>query len=405
MRNTSKLMILSSAALLALVACSSDDGKTDSASRSASKPVEQRKATPRLVLTYDGGLNVIDAGTLDSVSDIPVDGFTRVNDAGNGRYVFVSTSNGFQLLDAGTWSEPHGDHSHYYTAAPKMTGQSFGGEKPGHVVVHDGRTTLFSDGTGEVDILDSAKIGSDDALISKFTVPAHHGVAVARADGSVIVSQGDAKTRTGVIIRGASGKTIASNDQCPGLHGEAAAQGGAVSFGCEDGILLVQGEQITKVKAADPYARIGNQAGSEVSPIIMGDYKTEKDNEHEHPKKFSLTDTRSKTIKVVDIDTTYSFRSLGRGPAGEALLLGADGKLHVFDAESGQEKAAYPVIDPWTEPENWQDPMPDLHVIGSTAYVSDPAKKRVLAVSLHDGAVLAEHSTGQENLEMTGVTG
>lgn len=412
MRKTPKLLILSSAAVLGLAGCSSGDGDASrdgendaAASESPSQPTEQRSAQPRLVLTYDGGVTVLDALNLEKVADLPVDGFTRVNSAGDGRYVFVSTSDGFQLLDTGTWSEPHGDHSHHYTAEPELTDQRFGGNKPGHVVVHDERTALFSDGTGQVEILDPAKLGTGDALLEEFTVPAHHGVAVPRSDGSVIVSQGDTETRNGVVIRDAQGMTVASNDECPGLHGEAAAQGGAVTFGCEDGVLVVRGDEITKVAAAEPYARIGNQAGSDQSPVVLGDYKTDKDADLERPRRFSLTDTRSGTIKVVDIDTTYSFRSLGRGPAGEAIILGADGALHVFDPESGERKAHYPVIGAWTEPDEWQDAMPDLHVIGSTAYVTDPATSRVLAVSLHDGKVLAEAPTGHPNLEMTGVDG
>lgn len=406
MRNTTKLLALSSVAVLGLVGCSSgsDDASTAS-SAPAQQAAEHQTAQPRLVLTYDGGLAVINARTLENVSDIPVEGFTRVNDAGDGRYVFVSTDSGFRLLDVGTWTEAHGDHGHSYTAEPVFTDTVYRGEKPGHVVVHDGKTALFTDGTGEVRILDSAKIGSDGAVIEDFTVEPHHGVAVARTDGSVVLSVGDTDSRTGAIIRGADGATLAANDQCPGLHGEAAAQGGAVTFGCEDGVLMVKGDEFTKIKAAAPYARIGNQAGSEASPIILGDYKTDKDAEHERPRQFSLTDTRTGTIRVVDIDTTYSFRSLGRGPNGEALILGADGKLHVFDPETGRETAAYSVIDPWTEPDDWKDAMPDLHVLGSTAYITDPAKQRILAVNLTDGTVIAEKSTGKTNLEMTGVTG
>src|SRR5699024_7152105 len=51
--------------------------------------VEQRAATPRLVATYDGGLLVLDSGTLETVADIPLDGFARVNPAGDGRHVAV----------------------------------------------------------------------------------------------------------------------------------------------------------------------------------------------------------------------------------------------------------------------------------------------------------------------------
>ncbi|MFT3715373.1 MAG: hypothetical protein QM774_05335 [Gordonia sp. (in: high G+C Gram-positive bacteria)] len=407
MRKSPKLLILTpalaSAVALGLTACS--DGSDDAAASSA-KPVEERKATPRLALTHDGGVDVLDGTSLSDVDDVPVEGFTRVNDAGDGRHVFVSTSNGFELLDLGAWSEAHGDHSHHYSSEPRLTGTTYDADKPGHVVLHDGRTTLFDDGTGKVRILDSAKIGEDGSLIDEFSVPAHHGVAVARADGSVVVSKGDEDTRTGLVIRDAQGATVAQSDECPGLHGEAGAADGVLTFGCEDGVLIVRGTEISKVKADAPYARIGNQRGGDGSPITLGDYKTDKGNEHEHPQQFSLIDTTAKTIRVVPTGGwSYSFRSLGRGKNGEALILGTDGALHVFDPASGQEIRTVPLIGAWSEPDDWQEPMPSLYVQGDTAYIDEPSSKRLIAVSLDDYRTLTETKTAAPGNELAGVTG
>lgn len=404
MRRISPLLILSSAALLGLTGCSSTDDGAPAASSAA--PTEQSSAQPRLALTHDGGITALDAKDLSPVAGFDYDGFLRVNPAGDGRHVFVSTSNGFELLDLGAWREPHGDHSHYFTAAPTRTGISYPGAKPGHVVVHDDRTTLFTDGTGQVRVLDTARIGEQDALVKEFTVAPHHGVAVARADGSVVVSVPVDEKAAGLQILDAGGREIAKNDDCPGLHGEAGAADGALTFGCQDGTLIVRGDQITKVKAADPYARLGNQSGTAASPIVLADYKTDKDAELERPKKFALIDTRGAGgITVVDVEYSYSWKSLGRGPAGEAILLGTDGALHVVDPVTGQEKADYPAIDAWSEPDDWQSPSPDLYVSGSTAYVTDSAKKKVVAISLHDGSRLHEAILDQPTLEMTGVTG
>ncbi|MFZ2511839.1 MAG: hypothetical protein WAW85_12225 [Gordonia sp. (in: high G+C Gram-positive bacteria)] len=405
MRTTSKLLILSTAALLGLVGCSSS-GDEDSAPAADSAPAEQSSAHPRLVLTHDGGLTVLSATDLSTVASFDYDGFIRANPAGDGRHAFVSTSEGFELLDLGTWREPHDGHAHYYTAAPTRTDISYPGAKPGHVVPHDGTTTLFTDGTGAVWILDTAKLGSPEALTREFAVPAHHGVAVTREDGTVVVSEPVDEKAGALRILDAGGKQIAQYDGCPGLHGEAAAADGALTFGCTDGALLVRGNEIVKVAAADPYARLGNQAGSEHSPIVLTDYKIDKEADLERPKKFALLDTvGAGAIRVVDIDYSYSFRSLGRGPAGEAVLLGTDGAVHVIDPVTGAEKAGYPVIDAWVEPDEWQAPSPDLFVLGSTAYVTDPAKKKVIAISLHDGTTLAEKALDQPTVELTGVTG
>lgn len=86
---------------------------------------EAAERTPRLAAAYDGGLLVLDGLTLELVADLELPGFNRLNPAGDGRHVLVSTTAGdepgFQVLDLGTWAEAHGDHAHYFTAEPELT--------------------------------------------------------------------------------------------------------------------------------------------------------------------------------------------------------------------------------------------------------------------------------------------
>ncbi|MFD6090544.1 hypothetical protein ACFWGN_00315 [Oerskovia sp. NPDC060338] len=102
--------------------------------------------TPRIALTYDGGIVVLDGTSLEQVADLPLDGFTRLNPAGDERHVIVSAGDAFRVLDLGTWGEPHGNHSHFYTSDPAFTKTEFAANHPGHVVRHAGRTVLFNDG-------------------------------------------------------------------------------------------------------------------------------------------------------------------------------------------------------------------------------------------------------------------
>ena len=199
---------------------------------------------------------------------------------------------------------------------------------------------------------------------------------------------GDEESRSGVRLVGPSGTALAETDDCPGVHGEAFAEDAAV-FGCEDGAVVVDGRDIAKVSSPDPYGRIGNQAGSDVSPILLGDYKTDPDAELERPTQVSLIDTRDASLRLVDLGTSYSFRSLARGPEGEALVLGTDGAIHVLDPESGERAGTIDVVGRWREPLDWQQPRPALHVVGETAYVTDPRRDRVHVVDLDRGTVTA----------------
>ncbi len=352
---------------------------------------EAATASPRLVLTYDGGIQVLDATTLELVHDIELDGFTRLNAAGDGRHVLVTTDGGFRVLDAGTWAEAHGDHAHHYVAEPLLTDVVWPAEQPGHVVVHEGRTVLFDDGTGRVVSFPSAEVaeGPDAAHeVRELTTPeAHHGVAVELSTGAFVVSEGTEEARTGTRVLDADGVQVGTSDQCPGVHGEAVAADEAVVIGCEDGALIHQGATITKVQSPDPYGRIGNQAGTEASPVVLGDYKSDPDAELERPTRISLIDTRTGGLRLVDLPASYTFRSLARGDAGEALVLGTDGALHVVDPETGALVRSVPLIAAWTEPDEWQEPRPALVVLDGTAYVTDPATSSVLAVDVETGEV------------------
>ncbi|MBI9113627.1 zinc metallochaperone AztD [Sanguibacter suaedae] len=394
-----------------LTACSGSEGATDGATAdettaAAAEVTEESAVKPRLAITYDGGIQVLDATTLEVLEDIELAGFNRINGAGDGRHLYVSTTGGFQVLDAGSWAEPHGDHDHYYSTTPTLTDVMFDAEKPGHVVNHDGRTALFDDGTGKIVVLDSADLVDPEVATREYTTPsAHHGVAVELSDGSLVVSEGTEDARTGIRVLDADDQEIAANDDCPGVHGEAMASDEAVVIGCETGAVVYRDGEITKVASPDAYGRIGNQAGSEESPIVLGDYKSDPDADLERPTRVSLIDTRTASLKLVDLPSSYTFRSLARGDDGEALVLGTDGQLHVIDEEAGSIERSIPVIDEWEEPEEWQEPRPTVFVLDGSAYVTDPATNSIHAVDIETGEVWISAELTVTPNELNGVSG
>ncbi|WP_016699232.1 zinc metallochaperone AztD [Actinoalloteichus spitiensis] len=341
-----------------------------------------------IVTTYDGGLYVLDPTTLEIVEDIALDGFNRLNPAGDDRHLFVSTSSGFQVLDA---------------AAPELTDLEFEGPKPGHVVRHAGRTVLFFDGSGEVVIFDTDSLGGSLPEADTYTTPEpHHGVAVELSTGELVTTLGNEDERPGIVVLDGDGEEIARNEDCPGVHGEATAQGEAVVIGCETGVLIYRDGEITKVDSPTDYGRIGNQAGSEESSITLGDYKQDPDAELERPTQISLIDTENASVELVELGTSYTFRSLARGPEGEALVLGTDGAIHVIDPETAEVVDTISVIDEWEEPLEWQQPRPAIFVRGGTAFVSDPSATEIHAVDLESGEITATGSLPSAPNELSG---
>lgn len=392
------------AASLFLTACSSDDdvaadgaeGTSGDAARTpavttattAADVSETRNAEARLAISYDGGVMVLDAGDLDAgdapevLAELPAEGYLRLNPAGDGRHVFVSTDEGFRALDMGSYSKPHGDHSHHYAGDPLFTGFGVHAAKPGHVVAGDDTAVLFDDETGDVT---TVRLTGMDA-IDHFRVPAHHGIAVLEEGGTYMVTIADDEgNRTGVAQVDADGKELKRFEECPGAHGAEESSAG-IFVGCSDGGLVYADGKVTKVKAPDEYGRIGNQAGSIESKYVLGDYKSDaeaaENGELERPEQVSIIDTETGDLKLVDLGTSYTFRSLGMNDDGLAVVLGTDGKLHLIDPEQAKVVKTIDVIDAWEESEEWQDPRPALAVNGDVAYVTDPATKTIHVVDL-----------------------
>lgn len=401
-------------ATLALAACGSgdaapagDDATTTPAAdaTTGNEPVEVATLDPRVVLTYDGGVMTLDTGSGEVLDDVEMEGFLRLNPAGDGRHVLVSTAEGFHAYDTGLQLEGHGDHHHYYASAPSLTDTVLAADTPGHVVTHAGRTALFADGTGEVQLVDPAELLDGAPHTETWTAPdAHHGVAVPLAAGAMLVSVGTEDERTAAALLDADGEELATGP-CPGLHGEAVAAGGAVVVGCEDGPLVLRDGAFHKVPVEDAYARSGNLAGSSESAVVLGDYKVDADAELERPERVALIDTQAETVRLVDLGASYTFRSLARGPYGEALVLTTDGTLRAIDPASGEEMGQVSVVERWEEPAQWQEPRPAIVSVDGVAYVTEPAASALHAVDLSTGTVVRTYDLPHVPNELAVATG
>lgn len=337
----------------------------------------------RVAISYPGGISVLDGKTLDVVKKFDSEEFTRLNAAGDGRHVFVTTKAGFQLLD---------------TVEPKLTDLVVDATAAGHVVRHAGNTVLFDDGTGTTTILEAAELAkADGALPETMTYKAeapHHGVSIVLQDGKLITTVGDKTSRTGAVALEAHDghwDTVAESKECPGIHGEGTAAGEAVIFGCENGALLFHHGKFEKLTAPDKYGRMGNVFVSETSPLVVGDYKNDPDAEGYLLNSVALVDTEKHTFNVVELPETvkYTFRDIARGPGDLAYILSTNGSIHVLDPKDGKIVNEFPVIKAWEGPADWQDAHPAIVVNGNTAYVTEPAASTVHSVDLTTGKVTA----------------
>ncbi|MCA5923075.1 hypothetical protein [Curtobacterium oceanosedimentum] len=378
MTNTKTLRAVWPAALLGAAALALTGCATNTADAGSDSSATPTADGTRITLTYDGGLLTLDQD-LQVVADDAIDGFTRVNPAGDGRHVLVTVPEGFRVLDT--------------AADPALTDAVFPADAGGHAVVHGDTTALFADGTGDVTTFDHTELDGADLPDVETTKSeaAHHGVAIELEDGTLLTTIGTEESRSGVRALDADGEEIARSEECPDVHGEGAVTGEVAVFGCTDGALVYDDGAFEKIDAPTEYGRTGNLFTTEDSSVAVGDYNDDPDSEGYLLDQIALIDAASGEYTVADMpeDVGFTFRDLARGPGDEAVVLGSDGALHTFDETSGEQLESYPVIDAWEGPTEWQDAHPALKVEGDVAYVTDPAEQKVHAVDLTTGEVIA----------------
>lgn len=364
---------------------------------------EVGKREPRLAITYEGGVMVVNAETLKLIKDIPhSEKHLRLRETEH-RYLLLDSGKGLETLDLGSYTKAHGDHGHSKVLDPSLTGQKFDVKKAGHVSPNADHTLVFDDGDGSVDVYATEHMFDKGAKPEKTVqLPAHHGNAYMIEGGKIVHTIAGKDGAHGVRVIDKDGKKLAESTDCPGTHGAAVAKGGAMTFGCEDGTLLIKGDKITKIKAKDTFARMGNQYGHKDSKYVFSDYKT---SEKDLAKKVAVIDTEAGTMKVIDMPTSYAWRGIDFSADGHGLVLTQDGTLHVIDPEHGDIHESIKVLEPFTEPEEWEKPSPTIHAQGHWVYVTDPATKKVHAVELSVNKVMATGTLPHAPNEISGTLG
>ncbi len=366
-------------AVVALAGCATAAPSASGESESSS----DHEGDTRVAIAYDGGITVLDGETLEIVDSAELDGFLRVNPAGDhDGHVFVTAADGFHVLDTGLAS-----------GSVEFTGEVFDAATPGHATPHAGRTALFDDGTGDVTLFDTDAVGTGSLPESRTveSEAAHHGVAIELSDGTLLSTIGTSESRSGVRLLAEDGSELGRNEDCPGVHGEGALKGETIVFGCEDGVLMFADGAFAKLAAPDDFGRSGNGYVTDTSAIAALDYKSDPDQEGYLLSQLALVDTDAQSLSVVDLPrgVEYTWRGVGRDGHDNIIVLASDGTLNVLD-EAGAVVDSWDVIEPWESPDEWQQPHPGLRVVGDLAYVTEPAENRILAVDLHTGEVSAE---------------
>lgn len=156
----------------------------------------------------------------------------------DGRFVFAGAASGpTQIIDTGVWTVPHGDHVHYYRAAPGTAGE-LAESGPARVSSSEGIATLSYAATGTTVVLDRLSLGQGEMTELTRIASSPHAAAAAPVGGAVVASTVDAAGGVPVLTPySLDGQALGTGLECPDLSAVHETSLGA-TFACSDGLLF-----------------------------------------------------------------------------------------------------------------------------------------------------------------------
>lgn len=345
------------------------------------------------MVSHAGGAVILDAGTLSTVGSVSTTARPGVSPLGTGHHVALTPAATGQVLLLDT-----GDPARRGRAAqPHLEAGRLAGSAPGHVVGEHGKTAVFDDGSGVIQVFRDDQV-ERRALAVNVLAPfaAHHGIAVPLPSGYLVsVPAVGSTARVGLARIGEDGRVISRWDTCPGLHGDGPAKGGVVAFGCDDGVVLYRTGSVRKVtEPAGTTGRVSALAGTEDSPVVVGNFSS---------TELALIDTRSAAMRLVDLGR--AFGSFTRDDSGDVVVLGVDGAVHLIDEVSGRVTGSVPAIPAWTPPTDFTVARPTMTLVDGDAVICDPRTDEVLVVDLAERRVARRATLPVDPFAVFSVTG
>ena len=389
-----KSIALLSALTLSLAACNTDEVKEE-------KPAEQVTAQEhkeetehhdeheheeasnlRFVVSTADGVKVLDDKYAE-IKDFAI-GQHAFNVTDDGRYIFArdaANKDSYTLIDSGLYVEDHGDHDHPYKEEPAIATTERAADKPAHMISHAGRTAIFNDGSGEVDVYTNANLTTDN-LKPDYTYKgiAHHGAAVPLSNGllatTFVEKEGDALPSGVKIVDKDGNEQAVITDSCAGLHGTAYGGEGdseKLAFGCMGKVVVydVAKNKATDVALPDEGARVGTVKHVGGSNYFFTNYTVE----NEAQTKVGVINSKTGELKLVELPSAYKSATLVTED-DIAYVLAEDGNMYAVDLKTAKISLTISAFNPFSLDEE----APALFEANHHVYVLMPSYQKLYEV-------------------------
>ncbi|WP_255305092.1 ABC transporter [Microbacterium sp. 3J1] len=343
-------------------------------------------AEPQLGLTTvdpDGGVFHLDL--LDeTVTEIGETGAPTALTT-DGRYLFVETADGIDVVDSGRWTWDHVDHFHYYRASPALLG-TVEGEGPVTVATTTlsttGGTGVFFAGSAEAVLLDTEALSKGE-IVELFRLDIGTGAGLVVPIGSFALLTEADDTGGGVVVGyTADGERTGLEEDCIDPAGTITTRVGAV-IGCRDGALLAS--------VVDDELRV------ERIPYPPGSHATratEFDNREGRPTVAALAgddgiwmlDTRSRAWTLLPSPAPLVSVTAVDDESDHLLALAEDGSVLVM---SGADGAVLSRTEPLVSASLAAGTRPVLIADQHRAYLSAPTERRLFEIDYADAGRIA----------------
>ncbi|SCX58204.1 hypothetical protein SAMN03159343_3729 [Klenkia marina] len=371
-------------AALTLTACGADpaDEPADDASASATPhgyvAGAQELPEPQLQLSYldaEGSAHALDLLTEDDTEL----GETGAADAfaSDGRFLFAVSEDAGEMtiVDTGTWTVDHGDHTHYYRAPAQVAGTlDWSGEV--QAASSETLTAVFSPTTGTGVLLDRADLGSGQVTeLARIDTGPHRGAVIPLGNRVVVTDP------TSVTALDSSGEPLPGDGvECIDPRGGLATRVGVV-VSCADGAVLATGTDDGVDFERIPYP----------APVADADRAAALDNRPGRPSVAApagtggvwLLDTRAREWQLLPTDTPWVTAVAADDDADRVVGVDTAGRVVVLEPASGTTTASEPLL-----PVDRLDEV-DLQVDPDRAYVNVPGAGQLLEIDYADDVRLA----------------
>lgn len=323
----------------------------------------------------------------------------------DGRYLFVQTDAGVEVVDSGRWTWDHVDHFHYYRAEPRVVGAVSGGGTATVATTNSSTTSgtgLYFADSGEAVLLDTEALSKGD-LVERFRLDTEPHAGLVVPVGSFALVTAPAGDGTAGSLRGytADGEPTGLDETCVEASGTLTTRVGAV-VGCADGALLatVVEDELTVERipypagtTAAPATTFANREGRPTVAALAGP---------EGADGVWLLDTRQRSWTLLPAPAPLAQVTAVDDEDEHVVALTTDGRVLVLDGADGTLLAE---TEPLVAASLAAGRTPALVADQQRTYLSGPLEQQLHEIDVADDARVARSFTTDTEPRFTAETG